>query len=213
MKDRILLYGAGGHSKVVIDVIEKEGRYEIAGIIDDKHEMHGRSYCGYRVIGGFDRLKEKDCKNCKIIIAIAYNNIRENLYKRVELLGYEFVSAIHPSAQIARDALINHGTMIMANAVINTSTKIGKCVVINTGAIIEHDCKIGDFSHIASGAHIAGAVTVSKSSFIGIGSSIIEFARIGENSVIGAGAVVIDDIPSNVTAVGIPAKVIKRNKK
>jgi acetyltransferase EpsM len=212
MKERILLYGAGGHSKVVVDVVEKEGKYDIAGIIDDKHELQGRSYCGYRVIGGFDRLREKDCKSCMIVIAIAYNNIRERLYKRVELLGYDFVSVIHPSAQIARDVLINHGTMIMANAVINTNTEIGKGAVINTGVIIEHDCKIGDFSHIASGAHIAGAVTVGESSFIGIGSCIIEFTRIGKKSVIGAGAVVIDDIPGNVTAVGIPAKVIMRNK-
>lgn len=208
--EKILVYGAGGHSKVVIDAVEKEKKYKIVGIIDDNLEIHGKNYYGYMVIGGFDKLKGNTYKDCKLIIAIARNNVRKRLHRQLYSLGYEFVSVIHPSGQIARDVSIGPGTMVMANAVINPSAKIGTSVVVNTSAIVEHDCIIGDFVHIGPGTHLAGAIVVSKGAFIGIGASVIEFIQIGENSIIGAGSVVIKDIPNNVTAAGVPAKVIKR---
>jgi len=210
--DKILLYGAGGHAKNVIDAIEKERKYEIVGIIDDNSDLHGKSYCGYPIIGGFDILGERRYRDSKIIIAITCGEVSCKLYRKVKSLGYDLGVVIHPSAVIARDVCIGPGTMIMANAVVNINVKIGTNVIINTGAIVEHDCEISDFVHIAPGAHLAGAVKVDKASMVCLGASIIEFIRIGENSVIGAGAVVINDIPNNVTAVGIPAKIIKGDK-
>ena len=207
---KILVYGAGGFGKVVIDAIEKETKYEILGVLDDNTNIHGINYYGYLVIGGFDRLKGNDYKECSLIVAIARPNVRENLYRQIESLGYDLTSIIHPSAQIAKDVSIGSGTIILANAVINTGAKIGTSVIVNTSAIIEHECIIGDFTHIAPGVNLAGAGVVGKGSFIGIGASVIEFIRIGENSTIGVGSVVVEDIPSNVTAVGVPARMVKR---
>lgn len=211
MKDKALLYGAGGHAKVIIDILEKEGRYEIAGIIDDNSKLQGKHLQGYKIIGGFEVLLSSDYQGCKLIIAIGENRVRKGLYERVKVLGYEFASAVHPSAQIAKDVSLGCGTVVMANAAINPGAVIGKQVIINTGATIDHDCVLGDFVHISPGAHLAGNVTVGELTHIGIGASVVPGVKIGRNSIIGAGAVVIDDIPDNVTAVGVPARVIKEH--
>jgi len=208
--EKILVCGAGGHGKVVIDAIEREEKRKILGVIDDNANLHGKDYYGYEVIGGFDRLDGNAYKDCRFILAIARNNIRRILQRRLESLDYEFVSIIHPSALIAKGVSIGPGSMIMANTVINPSAKIGTSVVVNTGAIIEHDCVIDDFTHIGPGVHLAGAVSVGAGSFVGIGASVIEFIKIGSSSIIGAGAVVVDDVPDNVTAVGVPARILKR---
>jgi len=206
---KIIVYGAGGHSKVVIDAIIRGNEYEIIGIIDDNPSIQYQNYYGYKVIGGFDKLNDSRYKNCRIVIAIARNDIRKKLYERLEPLKYELATVIHPSAQISISASIGLGSMIMANAVINPSAQIGSNVVINTGAIVEHDCLIKDFVHIGPGARLAGSDVVGSATFIGIGASVIEFVQIGSNSIICAGSVVIRDIPDNVVAAGIPSRVVK----
>ncbi|KPL19217.1 MAG: hypothetical protein AMJ92_04200 [candidate division Zixibacteria bacterium SM23_81] len=211
MKDKILIYGAGGHAKVVIDAIEKEQKYKIMAIVDDNSKLHGKNYCGYPVIGGLSKLVEGKFSDFKIIIAITDGKVSSKLYRQIKSLGYKLGIVIHPSAVVARDVLIGPGTMVMANAVINSNAKIGTNVVINTGAIVEHDCEIGDFVHIAPGAHLAGAVKIGEASMVGLGATVIESRQIGENSIIGAGTVVINDIPNNVSAVGVPARIMKRS--
>lgn len=209
MKRKLLIYGASGHAKVVIDIIEHQGLYEIIGLIDDAQERHGQEFFGYRVLGGQEIVSQH--QQCSILIAIGNNATRKKLQETVTALGYELATAVHPSACLGRDVSIGRGTVIMAQAAINSGTVIGEGVIVNTGATIDHDCHIGDFAHISPGAHLAGNVTVGALTQIGIGACVIPGVRIGEHTLIGAGAVVIDDIPDNVTAVGVPAKVIKRH--
>lgn len=207
---KVLIYGAGGHCRVTINLLQRLG-YQIIGILDDDPKLHNSSYSGYRIIGGFDLLTKGNYQDCKLVIGVANPAIRRKIFEKVSSLGYELITCVHPSAYIADDVNLGSAVMVMANAVVNTGAKLGKGVVINTAAIIEHDCIIHDFVHIAPGVHLAGAVEVGGGTFIGIGATIIEFVRIGENAVIGAGAVVIHDVPPGSTVVGNPAKVIRRN--
>jgi len=196
----------------VIDIIEQQGRCRIAGLIDDNLKLQGQKFCGYRIVGGFDQLNRNTYKSYRIIIAIGENRARKKLCKKLASLKYQFITVVHPSAQISRSVFISSGAMIMANVVVNPDTKVGAHVILNTGATIDHDCVIGDFVHISPGAHIAGNVVIGELSHIGIGVNIIQGVKIGENSLIGAGAAVVDDIPDHVIAVGVPAKVIKNKR-
>ena len=211
MKDKVLIYGASGHGKVIIDIVEREGRYKIVGILDDDPAIQGRALCGYPILGGVDLLNEGTYHDCKLILAIGNNRARKRLWEKLRELGYELACAIHPSAQIARDVSIGPGTVIMANTAINSGSSVGGNAIINTGATIDHDCVIEDYVHISPGAHLAGNVKVGELTHIGIGVSVIQGVKIGKGVIIGTGAAVIDDIPDNVTAVGVPAKVIKRH--
>lgn len=209
--EKVLIYGASGHGKVIIDLVEREGRYKIVGLIDDNPSIRGQEFFGYPVLGGFKLLNERAYHVCQLILAVGDNRARKGLWEKIRPLGYRLASAIHPSAQIARDVSLGSGTVVMAGAVINSGTRIGENAIINTGATVDHDCVIGDYAHISPGAHLAGNVHVCELTHIGIGASIIQGVRIGRNAIIGAGAAVIDDIPDNVTAVGVPARVIKRH--
>lgn len=210
MKRELLIYGASGHAKVVIDIIEQQGLYEIIGLIDDAQECHGQEFFGYRVLGGQEILAQY--RHCSVLIAIGDNATRKKLQGTVKALGYELATAVHPSARFGREVSVGAGTVIMAQVAINSGTVIGEGVIVNTGATIDHDCRIGDFAHISPGVHLAGNVTVGALTQIGIGACAIPGVRIGERTLIGAGAVVIDDIPDNVTAVGVPARVIREHR-
>lgn len=211
--NQVLVYGGSGHAKVVIDIIEQQGKCRIAGLIDDNPKLQGQKFCGYRIVGGFDQLNGNTYKSYQIIIAVGENRVRKKLCKKLVSLEYQFITVVHPSAQIGRSVSISSGTTIMANVVVNPDTKVGAHVILNTGATIDHDCVIGDFVHISPGVHIAGNVVIGELSHIGIGVNIIQGVKIGENSLIGAGAAVVEDIPDDVIAVGVPAKVIKNKRR
>ncbi|RLB08969.1 MAG: acetyltransferase [Deltaproteobacteria bacterium] len=210
MAEKILIYGASGHAKVIIDIIEKGKEFEICGLLDDNFQKRGKFF-GYPILGGFAELTKNIYNNCKLILAIGNNQSRKRLWGKIRPLGYELAYAIHPSSQIGRDVFVGKGTVVMANVVINSGSKIGENVILNTGATIDHDCIIGDYVHISPGVHLAGNVSIGELSHIGIGVSIVPNVRVGKNSVVGAGAVVIEDIPDNCTAIGVPAKVIKNH--
>lgn len=207
MKRELLIYGASGHAKVVIDIVEQQGLHKIVGLIDDARERHGQEFFGYRVLGGQEILAQY--RHCSILIAIGDNATRKKFQETVKALGYELATAVHPSARVGREVSVGPGTVIMAQVAINPGTAIGEGVIVNTGATIDHDCRIGDFAHISPGAHLAGNVTVGALTQIGIGACAIPGVRIGERTLIGAGAAVVTDIPDEVVAVGVPARVIK----
>lgn len=212
MKDKVLIYGASGHGKVIIDIVEREGGYKIAGLLDDDLAIKGRDFCGYPVLGGLDLRNKGGYHDCKLILAIGDNQARKKLWGKLKELGYELArAAIHPSAQIAEDVVLGAGTVIMANVAINSGARIGENAIVNTGATVDHDCVIGDFSHVSPGVHLAGNVEVGELAHIGIGASVVQGVRVGRNCVVGAGAAVTQDIPDNVTAVGVPAKVSKQH--
>jgi sugar O-acyltransferase (sialic acid O-acetyltransferase NeuD family) len=204
MKEKIFVFGASGHAKVVIDIIEQQGLYDVAFLADDDPSLKGQEVYNYRVLGGKSELVASGLK--RGIVAIGSNRARCAVSEWLMDNGFELVSAIHPSAQLARGVTIGNGTVVMAGAVVNSDTSVGYYVIVNTRAGIDHDCIIGDGVHIAPGATICGTVTVGSGSFVCAGSTIIPNLNIGCNVEIGAGSTVIRDVPSNVTVVGSPAK-------
>ena len=210
-RQRILVYGAGGHAKVVIDILERTEQYEIAGIVDDDPAQRGHHFCGHPILGGLDFLLEHGPEE-QVVLAIGDNNARERLAKRLEPLGFQFATAVHPVSSLARDAALGPGAVVMANVAVNPATVVGRHAILNTGATIDHDCTIGDFAHISPGAHLGGNVTIGPLAHVGIGASVIPGITIGAGSIIGAGAAVVADIPPNVVAVGVPARVVKERR-
>ncbi len=210
MSCELLIYGASGHAKVVIDIVEQQGVHRILGLLDDAPERQGGDFLGYRVLGGQQTLIGH--RRCGILIAIGNNNARKRVQEHAKALGYEPVIAVHPSARLARDVSIGPGTVIMAQVAINSGTVLGEGVIVNTGATIDHDCWIGDFVHISPGVNLAGHVAVGSLTQVGIGACAIPGVRIGANTIIGAGAAAVQDVPDYVVAVGVPARVIKSRK-
>lgn len=200
---KIFIRGAGSQAKVILEILEVLKK-ECAGIFDDNPDI--KEVLGYPVLGRWD--PSMISEDAKMILAVGSNMIRK---KMAETMGCEWISAIHPSANISTRCTIDPGTVIMAGVSINTCATIGSHAIINTNASVDHDCRVGDFVHISPNAALAGHVTVGEGTHIGIGSSIKQGVKIGKWSVIGAGTVVIRDVPDNVVVVGNPGRILKNN--
>lgn len=197
----MILYGAGGHGKVIADIIRQSDGEEVL-FVDQNPSAQVQ---GYSVINSLsaDRLSEP------VIVAIGNNSIRK---KVVSNLSANYAKAIHPTSCIALTKVeIGVGTVIMAGAVVNPFTYIGAHCIINTNSSIDHDCVIGDFAHISPGVTLCGGVSVGEGSHIGAGAVVIPNVKIGNWVVIGAGSTVIENVPDYAFAVGSPAKIIKFN--
>lgn len=209
IKEKIFVFGASGHAKVVIDIIEHQGLYDIAFLVDDDLSLKGTEVYGYPVIGGKQELLGNSVQHG--IVAIGSNNARRAVAIWLVDNNFKLITAIHPAAQIARGVSIGNNSVIMAGAIINSDCTIGNDVIINTKASVDHDCIIADGVHIAPGATLCGTVSIGIGSFVCAGSTIIPNLTIGDNVVVGAGSTVIRNLPDNVTAVGSPAKLVKQD--
>ena len=208
MMKKVVIIGNGGHAKVIKDIISRKKGIVLYAMLDDSIT---HKYESDNII--YDSLNNlNDYLHAKLIIAIGNNKVREKIVKRFNLHDYNFLSIIDGSAIISLSAKIAVGTVVMPNAIINSNAIIGKHSIINSGAIVEHDNEIGDYTHISPGAVLSGTVTVGEFTHIGSGSVVIPNINIGARCIIGAGSVVIKDIESNVTAVGNPARIIKRSE-
>lgn len=200
----VIIIGASGHGKVVADIIQKSGD-KIVGFLDDNPSI-GKEFMGFPILGTVNDYEEYD--TAEFVIAIGNAKIRERIAQK--LSGISWYTAIHPTAVISdMDVEIGHGTVVMANAVINVGARIGAHCIINTSAVVEHDNRIADFVHISVGAKLAGTVSVGKRSWVGIAACVSNNTNICDDCMIGAGAVVIKDIEEPGTYVGGPVKKIE----
>jgi len=212
---KVIIVGSSGHSKVIIDIFEKENKYQIVGLLD-AYRNKGEETLGYKVIGKEDDLPVLLSKNsnCKIFIAIGDNWIRNKVMNKIiEIVpNIDFATTIHPSAQIGKNVQIGKGVAIMAGAIINSDTKIGDFTIINTKASIDHDSKMLNFSSLAPNVTTGGNVSIGEFSAISIGATIKHGLLIGNHSIIGVGALLMKNCGDNLIMYGVPAKEIRKRE-
>ncbi|OCA87868.1 sugar acetyltransferase [Bacillus sp. FJAT-27225] len=210
MAKSVLILGAGGHAKVLIEILKQTGT-PIIGITAPHNVENGRHLMDIPIIGDDEevlKFQPADIDLVNGIGSVAENRIRRAVFERFTSLGYSFPPLVHPSAVIASDATLYEGAQIMAGAIIQPDSTIGRNAIVNTKASVDHDCIIGDHVHIAPGATISGTVTIGSNVHVGTGATIINNVVIGTDSFIAAGAVVTRSIANGVKVRGVPAKEV-----
>lgn len=191
--EKILVLGMGGHAKSMVDAIERENKYEIAGYVvnDPNVELLDKRY---PILGNDDDLPQLFLQGIKdVAVGIGFlgnNSLRTDLYKRLKKIGYNLPVVCDPSAIVASGVSIGEGAFIGKSAILNTDSQVGKMCIINTGAIVEHDCHVGDFSHVSVGTVLCGEVTIGMEAFIGANATVIQGLNVADGCIVGAGEVI-----------------------
>jgi sugar O-acyltransferase (sialic acid O-acetyltransferase NeuD family) len=219
---KILVLGAGGHCKSVLDSLLSMSYYETVALIDkdkstrieqDKEAQRLDALLGYSIIGGdhdLERLFFEGYTDAFVAVgSIGDVSLRMKLYALIKQIGFHIPNIIDISSVVSPYAFLGEGIFIGKNAVVNAESRIGNCAIINTSSIIEHECFIGDFVHVASGSVLSGNVHIDKGTHIGAGCTIRQGIHIGEDTMIGMGSVVLRDFGKNVTAYGNPCREVK----
>lgn len=208
---KIVIWGASGHAKVVADIVRLRGEFEIAGFLDDTGTAPpGTPFCGATVLGGREQLSAlREAGVRHLIFGFGDGSARLRLAPLVREHGFALATAIHPAAVVASDVIVGEGTVIVAGAVVNAAARLGENVIVNTLASVDHDCAIGDGAHVGPGARLGGGVTLGEGVWVGIGATVRDHVSIGRGTLVGAGAVVVRDLPADVVAWGVPAKVVR----
>ncbi|MBQ9480388.1 MAG: acetyltransferase [Selenomonadaceae bacterium] len=203
----IIMLGAGGHAKVLLDILIDAGA-NVLGILDRDPDV--APIFDIPIIGTDDDISRYAPAEIDLINglgSVGVVGVRFKIYQKFKALGYNFRRVTHPQAIISARSILGEGVQIMAGAVINAGTVVGANSIINTRASIDHDCRIDEHVHIAPGCVLSGGVSVGSRTHIGTGSAVIQGINIGRNVLIGAGSVVVNDIPDGATAYGVPARV------
>lgn len=209
---KIVIIGASGHGGMILECLEKEGKYDMLGFLDS-YKPKGSIYNDFEILGS-----EEDIPNLVEsenlyggIIAIGNNWTRKKMVDKIRSIkpDFKFISVIHPSAIISKNIPIGVGTIIMPGVIINANSVVGDFCIINTNSSLGHDGIMGDYSSISSGVAAGGNLRLGDFSAISLGANIIENITIGEHSIVGAGALVVKDIPEKVVVYGSPAKLVR----
>jgi UDP-perosamine 4-acetyltransferase len=206
----VVLIGAGGHGRVVLDILRAQGVHRPVGFLDADPQLTGETVDGVPVLGQINLLPKLKAQKVKgAIVSIGDNRPRLSYAQKVRGCELELVNAIHPSSSISKSAKLGVNVVVCAGAVISTGAQVADGVIVNTSAVVDHECEIATGAHICPAAALAGRVRVGEEAFLGIGCKIIQCLRIGNRAIIGAGAVVLSDVPDEVTVVGVPARIVK----
>jgi sugar O-acyltransferase (sialic acid O-acetyltransferase NeuD family) len=209
----VVIYGAGGQARVLLELMDRAGICPIAGLVDDDASLHGTKIEGVPILGPIERLGSlvRVHRIHRAVIAMGNNSLRRRFAEHARSVGLRLPVLIHPSAMVSPTAHLGDGTVVMAGAVVAAHARVGELAIINTRASVDHDCVLGDCVHVAPGATLCGNVTVGNEAFIGAGATLIQDLIVGDGAIIGAGATVIRDVSSNTTVVGCPAHEIPHN--
>lgn len=210
MTRKIVIVGAGGHARVVADIIALNKIYDLAGATDAKPAGCAAKNSGLPILGTDEILPKLPSQGVRYA-ALGLGSTKDNaprlaLWRKLLELGFELPSLIHPHAVVAAAVRVGRGSQIMAGAVVNAGAAIAEAVVVNTGAVVEHDCVISAGAFVGPRAALGGGVFLGEGAFVGMGACVLPGVKIGSAAVVGAGAVVLDDVPERRTVVGIPAE-------
>lgn len=204
----VIVIGAGGHAKVLIDAMLLMN-LTIIGIVDADDNKLGERIFDIPILGGDLYIKKFAAEEIDLVNAIgsvAIPDLRKRIYVKFKELGYSFRTVVHPEAVISPYAILGEGVQAMAGAVIQAGCEVGCNSIINTRSALDHDCQIGRHVHIAPGVTLSGSVSVGDRTHIGTGATIIQGRKIGKGAIVGAGAVVVNHIGDGMKVMGIPAR-------
>lgn len=204
----LILLGAGGHARVLIDAARRLG-LRVVGLVDDDPQLAGASLDGVGVLGTIEAVKGYKSDQVLLVNAVGSAGLpvaRETVHARGVSVGHGFAKLVHPSATVAASARLHDGTQIMAGAVVGPGAVVGEDVLINTNASVDHDVQVGQHTHIAPGATVCGGVSIGTGCHIGCGATVIQGVRIGAGALVAAGAVVTCDVAAGARVAGVPAK-------
>jgi sugar O-acyltransferase (sialic acid O-acetyltransferase NeuD family) len=216
MLPRLVIVGAGGHARVLAEIVHLRRQFQLVGFTDSNPQLKGMKILDVPVLGGDEilpGLRSQGVEEAIVGVGSSGDNYpRSLLFERIVRIGFHPALLIHPTAVLSASVEIGRGVAVMARAVVNPNARLGDNVIVNTGAIVEHDCILGDHVHVASGACLSGGVRVGQMSFVGVGASSIQQVSIGEGCLIGGGAAVVGDIPDHTVALGVPARIVRGHK-
>lgn len=207
MKDAVVI-GAGGHGREVAEILADGPNFRPIGFIDQDPQLTGRTIDDLPVLGTLQWLAEHP--SVLVVVAIGNPVILQRVVGQVCELGNQFAQAVSPAAKISRLAELAPGVVIFPGAIVNTRARIGACATLNVGSTVSHDSVVGEYCNLNPGARLGGNVTLGDGCYIGMGACVIHGRTIGAWTTVGAGSAVVRDLPEHVTAVGSPARVIKR---
>ena len=207
--EAVVLIGSGGHALVVLDILEAMGLYEVIGVTTNDQEMKG--FYGYPVLGTDDdlpRLLKDGVRLAAIGIGgFKDNQLRKKIYGKLKTLGFQIVTAIHPSAVIARDVKIGEGSVVFAGVVLNPRVQIGCNVVVATCSTVDHETRVEDHVLISAGVTVGAYAIVEEEALLAIGCTVVSRKKVGKNALVAAGAVVVKNVVPNTAVIGVPARL------
>jgi len=211
----LILFGAGGHARALIDVVQAQGSYTLLGLVDSISKP-GERVAGFPVLGSeadLPALLQRHACN-HVFVALGDNFQRHAASRRllVALPALRFATLVHPGAIVSPSARLGAGVVVMPGAIINAGSVVEEGVLVNTRASIDHDCHLASFSSVAPGVVCGGKVLLGERSAVNIGASVANRISIGTDTVIGAGAVVLKDMPAGVLAFGVPCRVVRQRR-
>ncbi len=212
----IVIVGAGGHARMLIDALQAAGESRAIGLLDANPERRGTRVLGVPIVGDDAALATLAAAGTRWFAVGLGSPVNGNLAPRRALYeaavahGLTPLTIVHPTAVVSRYAEIGGGAQLLPLAVVNAAALVGANTIVNSGAVVEHDCVVGDHAHIATGARLTSAVTVGDGAHVGAGAIVRQGIRIGARAVVGAGAVVVADVRDGVVVAGVPARPLVR---
>jgi UDP-perosamine 4-acetyltransferase len=212
---KVVVIGAGGHARSVIDALRSEGRHEPVACTDPQPELRGSRVDDVPVVGDdehLEALRSEGVTGAALGVGgIGDNGPRARLFELARGLGFELPPVVHPSAAVSARASLSDGAVVLANAAVGPGAVVGRNAIVNNGAVVEHDVTLGDHVHVASGAVLGGAARAGESAHIGLGAAVLQGVEVGSGSVVAAGAVVVHDVPARTVVAGVPAHPLRRS--
>lgn len=208
----VIILGGGGHGKVLLDILLQQS-FDILGFTVPGNEQSNDTIKELQLMGDDSAVLHYSPDKVLLVNglgSVGNTSRRQRLYQEFSQKGYRFLDVIHNSAIIASDVLTGDGLQVMAGAILQIGTQIGDNTIINTKTSVDHDCRIGSHVHLAPGVTLSGNVEVGDCVHVGAGATVVQGIRIGKGSIVGAGAVVIKDVPESATVLGVPARVVKQ---
>ncbi len=211
---KIVVVGAGGHGRVVLEIVRLAGKHEPVGFLDADVARAGAQVDGLPILGSVNllpKLARQDIRGA--VIAIGDNRVRLSHAALVLAAGLELVSAVHPAAIVSPLGRVGRSVVVAGGAFVGTAADVGDLAIINSLAVVDHECVIGRGVHICPGALLAGRVEVQEGAFVGLGAKVLPCLKVGRNATVGAGAVVTRDVAEGTTIVGVPARELPADRR